>query len=293
MSMPAPRAPKRLSHPLAETPAIEGRHFEFFCDLIYRKSGIILRENKKTLLTTRLGRRLRLNGFGSWDEYIALLRSGDAEEMTAFVNVMTTNKTEFFREEKHFDYLTNQFFPELARGGQRPVNFWIAAASTGQEVYTLAMILEQFNLNHAQNPINGRILATDIDTESLAKAEMGVFDKSLVTKQVPPTYLRRHFLQGTGANRDLLRFDQSTVVPMKFRYHNLCDYTNQLPVQFQLIMLRNVLIYFESHTVEKVIDKMLKHLAPGGLLILGHCESILEMKWPLDSVSQSVYRKRS
>ena len=136
-----------------------------------------------------------------------------------------------------------------------------------------------------------KVLGTDIDTKVLGKAQEAVYEASLVEKDVPPSMIKKFFLKGSGPNEGYYRFSPEYSDRVKFRQHNLCSMTEKIPIHFDVIFLRNVLIYFKPETVENVITKALRHLTPGGYLILGHCESIVEMKWNLELMQHSTYRK--
>ena len=266
------------------------RQFKFIVDLIHKRSGIRFDASKKNLAIGRLSRRLRSKNIDSWDKYLKKLVS-DESEMEYFVNLLTTNKTHFFRENKHFEYLSQKFLPSLIEQGLKEAVFWVGATSTGQEVYSLLMVVEEFKR------INGvdlelKILATDIDTAVLSKADAGIYQKELVEKNVPSNLIARYFLKGTGSHEGFYRFNPEYTRNIKFRYHNLCDFSGPLPLSFHAIFVRNVLIYFDPETVKEVTTKLFNHLKPKGALFLGHCEAIQKMHWDLESPSQSVYIRR-
>ncbi len=274
----------------AKIPKLKDKQFKFFQKLIFDKAGIRMQESKNSLVSTRLARRLRINKLAGWDEYIDLLKLEHPNEIQAFINLLTTNKSEFFRENQHFEYLSRSFLPLLVAQGNLEPLFWIGACSFGQEVYTLLMVIHEYNrINNTT--IDPRILATDIDTNVIKSAEQGIFEKSIVDRDINPFLIKRYFLKGIGENSGKYKFNQELAHSIKFRYHNLCDLSSTVPLTFDAIFLRNVLIYFSPETVEKVISKTLSHLKKDGLLFLGYCESIIEMKWHLNSVQQSIYRK--
>ncbi len=279
---------KRQSQVVLGAPPMTPKQFSLFQKLIYQHAGIRIQENKGSLISTRLARRLRVLQISSWDEYGSLLQSGNSDEIREFVNSLTTNKTEFFREVAHFNYLRDQFLPQRMKKKDE-MFFWIAAASYGQEVYSLAMLLEEKKILSKDMP-QYRILASDIDTEVLEIAETGVYDKELVERDVPAQLARKYFLETDDPAQLLI--DPSLKSHVKFRQHNLTDTSKQVPLKFDVIMLRNVLIYFDPPTVERVITYMHRQLKTDGVLILGHCESIIDDIWDWESPASSVYIKR-
>lgn len=272
-------------------PLLSQQQFDFFSQFLLAKSGIRLTKDKMSLVSSRLAKILKQQGFQSWDQYIALLKAGAPEDLTTFINAMTTNKTDFFREKKHFDYIEQEYLGKWLEANKRPFYTWIAASSFGQEALTLAMTLDSAGAKRS-NQFPFKILATDIDTNATEFADHGIYEGKIVEHDVKPEQIKKYFLKGTGSNSGKYKFNPEYAKNIKFRTHNLCDFSSRIPIEFDLIMLRNVLIYFDPQTVEKVITKCLSHLRPGGLLILGHCESIIDMKWDLETVSQSVYRKK-
>lgn len=264
------------------------QEFQYLKNLIKDKAGIQISESRQNLLQTRLLRRLRQKQLASWKEYIDLLESNDQQEMQYFINAMTTNKTEFFRERAHFDYIEREI---LAKKEMQTITVWIAACSYGQEAYSLAMMFEK--IIKKKGFFKYRILATDIDTNVLHSAANGVYDRSLVMKTVSTEDLTRFFLQGRGRNENLLKVSNDLKENIKFRYHNLCALEQKVPMKFDYIFVRNVLIYFDHVTVENVIKKLASHMKAEGTLFTGHCESLADIECGLKSIEPSVYRFKS
>lgn len=273
----------------AGIPSLTKPQFAALARILLLSSGITLLENKHSLVTSRLGKRLRTLGLTSWDQYIELLQRQNSPELIHFVNGLTTNKTSFFREEKHFDYLSEIWLPQRMSSGD-PVYSWIAASSRGHEAYTLGMVLTEAAAKKHKD-ISWKILATDIDTEALSEAIAGVYPADQVKDDVSHSLIQKYFLRGTGPNSGKFKISPALAANIKFRQHNLCAFDQSVPLKFDIIFLRNVLIYFNRSTVEKVITKCVKHLKPGGMLFLGHCESILEMKWDLKTIGPSIYQR--
>lgn len=233
--------------------------------LIYQHAGINLGTNKIHMVYSRLARRLRARGLTSFAQYLALIER-DAHEWENFTNSLTTNLTHFFREPHHFDILRDHV---LALRTTRPINIWCAAASTGEEAYSLAMTLVE-TFNSLTPPV--RIFATDLDTQVLAKAARGVYTLERVEK-IDPLKRKRFFLKGHGAQAGFARVRPELQALISFRQLNLLD--AHWPVQgpFDAIFCRNVMIYFDKATQYRVLARLAPLLRPDGLLFAGHSES--------------------
>ena len=204
--------------------------------------------------------------------------------------MVTTNKTDFFREPKHFNLLVERALPELTSRdeGGRPALIWSAGCSTGEEPYTLAIVLSEYGLTHPG--FRFRILATDISTRVLAKAEMGVYSSDVVSP-VPPALKRKYIMVSRDPG-----FDRVRVVPelrrlIEFRRLNFMDADYRMSEKADAIFCRNVIIYFDRPTQEKVLQKLSKYLAPRGYLFVGHSETLHDMDLPLTPVAPALYRK--
>lgn len=239
--------------------------FERIRKLIYAHAGINLSDAKKDMVYSRLGRRLRSTGLTSFRDYLALLETNNADEWEAFVNSLTTNLTSFFREAHHFPMLA-QHIGKLKR---RPIELWCSAASTGEEPYTMAMTM--IDLFESFTP-PVRILATDLDTHVLKKAQDGVYPMERVEK-LPPETLRKFFLKGTGNNAGYVQVRQELRNLITFRQLNLLD--EQWPIRgpFDAVFCRNVMIYFDKQTQYKILQKFVPVMRRDALLFAGHSES--------------------
>ena len=257
---------------IGDYPDITNEEFDFFVKLIYKVGGIQLDQKKKSLVVSRLGRRLFHFSFSSWQEYIEYLKQDHPEEMTEFVNALTTNKSEFFREIVHFKHLEERVKETLAKDPNYTFSFWSAACSFGCEPYTMAMVMDNIGRGMGAS-LNYRILATDIDTEMLQKAENGVYSLHDVKRDVSDLYLKQFFLAGKGSNRSLVKVVPDLKRNIKFRQFNLVS-KDRVPLKFDFIFVRNVLIYFDPSTVESVLKKLSSHLKPGGFLVTGLCEAV-------------------
>ncbi len=257
-------------------------------DLIFDLSGIHLADHKRLMVEARLSKRLRHFKLKSYEDYLYFLKN-NKKELEHFVNALTTNKTEFFREASHFQYLVNNVLTQTAQKKHTGEFYvWSAASSTGEEIYTLSMVLEEFFEDHPG--WDYRILGTDIDTNCLNKASEGVYPRAAI-EELQPQLLQKYFECGTGKNTGFYRFKQQYRNKVKFRQHNLVQSEFPAPIKFDVIFLRNVLIYFEPPTVQIVIDFLMKKLKPGGVLFIGHSENLNSIRHDLIQVPGSIYRK--
>jgi chemotaxis protein methyltransferase CheR len=260
--------------------------------LVYDECGINLGRDKKTMMEIRLKRRLRTLDIGSYQDYCRHLFR--PEEMTAelvhLIDVITTNKTDFFREPDHFEYLVQKALPELAArmGGARRSLIWSAGCSTGEEPYTLAMVLSEYA---AQCPgFRFGVLATDICTDVLAKAESGIF-KAESLAPVPKQLQRKYFMRSRDPESELLRAAPELRELIEFRRLNFMDADFGISEAPEVIFCRNVIIYFDRATQVRLLQKLVRQLAPGGYFFAGHSESFQGMELPLVPVAPAVYRK--
>ena len=273
---------------------LSDRKFQSFRTLVATHSGIALGPHKRALLQARLGRRLRTLGLTTFADYHRLLIEHDpqGEELVRFINAVTTNKTHFYREAHHFAYLAERWAPavvgQASRGGERAVRIWSAGCSTGEEPYTIAMTVADA-LPHAAG-WRVRILASDIDTDVLKRAAAGVYSID-AAGAIPPAALKRHFLRGTGTSADLMRVRPSLRSLVAFRRINLLEDQWPSGTSFDVIFCRNVLIYFDRPTQQRVIERLGACLKDDGVLVLGHSEGILGMTNGLRHVGHTIYRK--
>lgn len=267
--------------------AISTEEYQRFRRLIYDKSGISLGDRKQSLVKSRLSKRLRDLQLSSFSEYYDFVL-GDlkGEEFTRLLDLISTNKTDFFREPKHFEFLRDRILPELAE--DKRIRIWSSACSTGEEPYTIAMTL----FEHAQNPDQWdfKILASDLSTRVLAKAAAGIYDEDRF-RDVPPEVLRRHFLRGRGGSAGLFKVKPHLAAVIQFRRLNLMD--GQFPIKnpLDLIFCRNVMIYFDRPTQETLVKKFHRYLRPGGYLFIGHSESLQWVNHAFKSLAPTIYQR--
>lgn len=243
------------------------RDFERVRTLIYKKAGIALAESKQEMVYSRLARRLRATGIGSFVSYLDKLeQGGDAEEWEAFTNALTTNLTSFFREAHHFPILA-----EHLKKVKEPIEIWCSAASTGEEPYSIAMTAcEAFNT--LTPPV--RIIATDIDTNVLNTGANGVYSIDRLDK-MSPERAKKFFLRGKGEREGLVRVRPELRQLITFKQVNLLSDNWGINTQFDVIFCRNVMIYFDKPTQGKILDRFAPLMKPDALLFAGHSENFL------------------
>lgn len=246
--------------------AFTRENFERVCQLIYEHAGISLKPSKQHMVYSRLARRLRVNGLDNFRDYLVLLESGNKEEWEAFVNSLTTNLTSFFREPHHFPLLADH---AIKQKGRHPVALWCAAASSGEEPYSIAMTMVD-TFGSFSPPVT--IVATDLDTNVLAKAEAGIYPIERVEK-LSEDVVKRFFLKGTGAQSGFVRVRPELRAMIKFRQVNLLGDDWQIRGPLDAIFCRNVMIYFDKETQLKILQRFAPLLHPDGLVFAGHSES--------------------
>jgi chemotaxis protein methyltransferase CheR len=260
--------------------------------LIYEHAGINLTAEKKTMLELRIKRRLHSLNLPSYARYCEYLfaHHGQKQEIVHLLDVVTTNKTDFFREPSHFELLVQKAVPDALANNEsgRQLLVWSAACSTGEEPYTLAMVLNDFGLAHPG--FRFRVLATDISTTVLAKAERGVYTSEVV-RPVPADMRRRYFLRSRDPDSKLLRVVPELRQLVDFRRLNFMEADFGLVDKAHIIFCRNALIYFDRPTQEKILQKLTRHLVAAGYLFVGHAETLHDMDVALTPVAPALYRK--
>lgn len=260
------------------------RDFDRIRKLIYEHAGISLCKMKKEMVYNRLAKRLRALGLRTFRDYLQRLDNGDEAEWEAFGNALTTNLTAFFREPHHFPILAEHIKQHHAQ----QIAIWTCAASTGEEAYSIAMTM--VDLFDDFRP-SVTILATDLDTSVLAKAEAGVYPVERI-ENLPPDKVKRFFLKGTGKNEGLVKIRDELQRMVAFRRINLQDEDWPLRGPFQAIFCRNVMIYFDKPTQYKILEKFAPLLRPGGLLFAGHSESFFHASDLFAPCGRTVYKPR-
>lgn len=278
-----------------ETKGLSREEFEQLSGFIRAHSGIKMPLAKKVMLESRLQKRLRALGMASFREYCGLLfHSPDgADELPHMLDAVTTNKTDFFREPSHFTFLTETILPEVLadcrrRDGKRCA-FWSAGCSTGEEPYTLAIVLSEFAALHPF--FRFTILATDLSTKALEKARLGIYDQNQ-TAMIPPALLRKYFMRSKDRTRGLVCVTPELGNLVQFQRLNLMDeYAVSSEDAMEVIFCRNVLIYFDRETQYTLLLRLCRYLKTGGHLFLGHSETVHGFDLPLVRISSTVYQK--
>lgn len=263
--------------------------FKHIRQLVGEKTGIVLSDSKKELVYSRISRRLRDLGLVKFSDYRKMLSEGHAEELEQFTNAITTNLTSFFREKHHFEYLKNEFLPQLRsqKGGSRTLKVWSAGCSTGEEVYSICMTLREALSDIGQWNIN--ILATDLDSDVLASAQAGVYDIERV-ESIDNTLLHKWFMKGKGSNEGKVRVSQELQNMVTFRQLNLME---KWPMKdrFDIIFCRNVLIYFDKETQGRLVNRYCDLLEDHGRLLVGHSENLLKVTDKYSLLGKTIYKK--
>jgi chemotaxis protein methyltransferase CheR len=264
--------------------------------LITEKLGIRMPVAKKIMLQSRLAKRLRALGIGSYEEYFDYIQStgGKDREFNNFINAVTTNKTDFFREAKHFDYLVRMVLPDLfgkKEKNGKPINVWSVACSTGEEPYTLAMILEDYLAGRFA--VSYSILATDISTKVLETAQLGIYEEDRL-ETTPPDFKRRFFLRSRDRTSNKVRVVPELRAKVTCRWLNLMHDDYEINQKMDIIFCRNVMIYFERGTQDAILHNICKHLDGGGYLFMGNSEALTNAgRFRLIQAAPTIYRKES
>ena len=271
---------------------LSDREFRMLQQLIYREAGIHLSEAKKALVSGRLGRRVRALGCRDFTAYYQHV-AADRSERTAMLDCISTNETRFFREPKQFEFLEQLVLPRwraLGDAGRIPkrIRAWSAACSTGEEPYTLAMVLA----SHfpAADGWSVEILASDLSTRVLAAARDGVWPVER-GNDIPERMRKAWMLRGVRSEEGRMRAHPSLQSMIEFRRVNLNDDDYGVRGMFDLLFCRNVLIYFNRESKERVIRKLARHLSPSGLFFLGHSESLAASSFGMEHAGPTVYRR--
>ncbi len=296
------------------------REFKLFRSLVHERTGIWLRDGKQVMLASRLSRRLRHHGLTNFADYYSYIQNlqDNGVEIGELINCVTTNKTSFFRERHHFDYLASTIVPAIRSavqcGGSRNIRVWSAASSTGEEAYSIAITLlealqERGNAKSAVSGCNGttraglsgfslspgswkiHVTASDIDTKVLATAQRAIYNSDSLASVAPPLQ-RKYFLRGKDDMVGQVKVKPEVARLVQFKRINLMDAQWPLEDPFDVIFFRNALIYFNQDTQDQFLRKMVRHLKPRGYLFLGNSEHIPWLHDILEPLNQTMYRLR-
>jgi chemotaxis protein methyltransferase CheR len=267
--------------------ALSQRQFDDICRFLYQSCGIKLNAGKEGLVKSRLVKRLRMLGLSNFDEYLKYVKADSSgRERTTMIDALTTNKTSFFRELPHFDYLRQEILPVLL-SQKKTLRFWSAGCSSGEEPYTLAILLNENIPDLKQRDV--RILATDISTKVLDTAREGLYDLDAL-QDVPPKLLGKYFSSIGSGESQKYRVQPSLQNLIRFAQLNLMG---EWPMKgaFDVILCRNVMIYFDKPTQQWLVDRFWQLLEPGGHLFVGHSESLTGTIHQFRYVQPATYKK--
>ena len=266
---------------------LSNKEFNKFRDLIYKEAGISMSDAKIALVQSRLSRRLRSLNINTYKDYYKYLVENFDEEGTDFVNSITTNKTDFFREPHHFKFLEEVVFPEWERSGKKEFRIWSAGCSSGMEPYTIAITINEYFKN--KNKPNIKILATDIDSNILDIAKEGVYRLQDV-EDIPVNILKRNFFKGNGENEGKFKVKDNLKKMISYQRLNLMDEQYPMKKKFDIIFCRNVVIYFNKDTQQKIFSHYEEYLEDTGFLIIGHSENLTSLDVKFSLVGKTIYK---
>lgn len=268
--------------------------FMYLSRYIHNQCGINLTPDKKLMLVTRLNMRLKQLGMKEYSQYYDYLNGGskDNYEFYKLLDAVTTNKTDFFREAEHYKILTHTVLPELLSlrsvKARKSINLWSAGCATGEEPYTLAIVLSEFF--STKSGCGFSILATDISSKSLATAEAAIYREESA-EAIPAELKYKYFLRGKGPRNGFIKVADELRKYVSFQWHNLKDSNFRFSRPVDIIFCRNVVIYFDDKTRYELFKKFYDLLTPGGYLFVGHTETVSFFKDKFIYVEPSVYRK--
>lgn len=269
---------------------LSAEDFRAFSDYIYQQFGIKMPDVKRVMLQGRLLKRIRELKMKSYSEYKRYFFSaeGQRNELYNFLSVVTTNKTDFFREPVHFDFLQNVALPEFMSEGRNRINIWSCACSSGEEPYTMAVVLNEFA---EQNPSFAyNLLGTDISRNVLEKAARGVYPEKAID-MIPLELKKKYFLRSKDRTTPTVRVAPILQRNFSLKYLNLMDAVYDISTEFDVVFCRNVLIYFDRETQERVIQKICTKIRKGGYLCIGHSESMSNMDVPLTNIKPTIFKR--
>jgi len=264
------------------------KDFQFIQTLVAERTGIVLTEIKRTMVYSRIARRIRHCGVSTFEEYCQLLKAGDESELISFTNAITTNLTSFFREPHHFDYLANTVLPELEKTKKdKRIRIWSAGCSSGEEPYSIAMTVQDYFAHKDGWDI--KILASDLDFDMVDRASRGVYNADRVTG-LDKKHLQKYVKKGKGDLQGSVKMDRRLMDMITFKQLNLL---HEWPFKgpFDFMFCRNVVIYFNKETQKELFDRYADHLPENAPLFIGHSESLFKVTDRFKSMGQTIYRK--
>ncbi|MDQ3392749.1 MAG: chemotaxis protein CheR [Bacteroidota bacterium] len=270
-------------------PKMTNDDFARISSFIFKECGIKMPAVKKVMLESRLQKRLKALNYGSFKEYadFVLVKDKHHEEIILMIDAVTTNKTDFFREADHFNYISDQLYHEINQNRQKKYKIWCAGCSSGEEAYTIAVTFEEIG---EKTVVDYNILATDICMEVLQKGKTAIYSHDRI-EHLPLILKKKYFLKNKDVSNNSVRIIPKIRSKVTFQRLNFMDDFYDVQGPFDIIFCRNVLIYFSKETQENVINKLCTKLSTGGYFFLGHSESITNMNVPLAQVKPTIFRK--
>lgn len=263
------------------------KDFQFISELAYSYTGIVLGDHKQDMVYGRLARRMRELNLSNFSDYCAIIKNDKDPEISRFINAITTNLTSFFRESHHFDYLANTLLPSLHASKASSIRAWSAGCSSGEEPYSISLTLNEYV------PIKNwdiKILATDLDSNVLQKASQGIYDIERI-ESLSKAVKKKWFLHDRN-HPDIVKVASALQSLVRFKRLNLLE-SWPMKGKFDFIFCRNVMIYFDEPTQEKLLNRYADHLKPGGHLFIGHSENMHSVGKRFDSLGNTIYRLKS
>jgi chemotaxis protein methyltransferase CheR len=276
---------------LSPAPEPDERSFAFLADLVYRRSRIRLGADKRAFLAGRLASRLRNLGLSNYGDYCRLLATGNVDEAERLVDLISTNHTGFFREPAHFEFLARELLPDLTRralAASRPLAVWCAAAASGEEPYSLAIVLAEHERTNAT--AGWSITASDISRRMLDRCRQGIYEADKV-RLPDQSWLHRYFRRGFGEREGLYRVKPELRQRVRTMAINLFQSEYPVAAGLDVIFCRNVMIYFDEASRQTLVEQLFDQLAPGGSLFVGHAESLLGLRHRFRQVRPAVYER--
>ncbi len=280
-----------LAIELEEKLEITQQEYELVRQLVYERAGINLGDNRQHLVQARIAKIIRKEKFSDFQDYFKFLKSDKSgREISHLIDAISTNTTYFFREADHFDFLKQTLLEKLeeSKGSLLTVRIWSAASSSGEEPYTIAMIVHKLMKQFPQ--LSLKMLATDISQEILEKAKSGIYPRERL-KNVPEEYIREYFRKISSCKDVMFEISPEIKKLVTFANFNLMMPRYPFKYGFDYVFCRNVMIYFDRNTQENVVNKIAQHIRPGGYLIVGHSESLNGLKHPLKYIKPTIYMR--
>lgn len=279
----------RAENPQLQNVEMTDAEFKKISGLVYDRCGIHLSDGKKELVKARLGKRIRNGHFHSFrDYYEYVVQDETGQELVHMLDSISTNFTSFFREEKHFDYLQRDLLPALTSGKkEKKIRFWSAGCSSGEEVYSIVITL----LENLENPPawDLKVLASDLSSKVLTTAESGIYAREKI-RSIPPDLVKKYFLRGEDQWQDYVKVKDVLKRYASFRRLNFME-PFSFPEPFDCIFCRNVMIYFDKRTQASLVNRFHENLTKGGVLLIGHSESLAGIQHPFRYVKPAIYQK--